>query len=75
MSVRNPENEWTKRQYFAYLKEARCYNESSLDGVASALQRFEAYTRFKDFKAFHIERAIAFKRHLAEQAKISSRRQ
>ena len=25
------------------------------------------YTKYRDFKAFHLEQAIAFKRHLAEQ--------
>jgi hypothetical protein len=29
--------------------------------------RFETYTRWKDFKAFHIEQARAFKRDLFEQ--------
>jgi predicted DNA-binding transcriptional regulator YafY len=28
---------------------------------------FEAYTNFRDFKAFHFEQAIAFKKHFAEQ--------
>jgi integrase len=31
------------------------------------LSRFEAYTRYRDFKAFHFEQAIAFKWHLAAQ--------
>jgi hypothetical protein len=31
------------------------------------LSRFETDTRFRDFKAFHFEQAIAFKKHLAEQ--------
>ena len=35
--------------------------------AAKALHRFEEYTRFKDFKAFHFEQAVAFKKHLAEQ--------
>ena len=38
-----------------------------MDAVAKALSRFEAYTRHRDFKAFHFEQAIAFKKHLAEQ--------
>jgi len=35
--------------------------------VAKALNRFETYTRYKDFKKFHIEQAIGFKRHMREQ--------
>jgi integrase len=38
-----------------------------VDAVAKALARFEADTKFRDFKAFHYEQAIAFKRHFAEQ--------
>lgn len=67
MPTHNPENERIKRRYFAYLKEARRYSEASLDGVAKALHRFETYTCFKSFNAFHIEQAVAFKRHLAGQ--------
>jgi hypothetical protein len=37
-----------------------------IDAVAKALSRFEAYTRYRDFKAFHLQQAVAFKRHLAE---------
>ena len=74
MPTNNPENERIKRRYFAYLREARRYSEASLDGVAMALHRFEAYTRFKGFKAFHIEQAIAFKRHLADQRNPSTGR-
>ena len=67
MKTINPDNERIKREYFAYLKEAKRYSESSLDGVAKAFNRFEVYTKFRDFKAFHIEQAVAFKRQLAEQ--------
>jgi hypothetical protein len=38
-----------------------------VDAAAKALSRFEEYTRYRDFKAFHFEQAVAFKRHLAEQ--------
>ena len=33
---------------------------STVDAVAKALARFEAHTRYRDFKAFHFEQAIAF---------------
>ncbi|MGA9070671.1 MAG: site-specific integrase [Terracidiphilus sp.] len=67
MMRHNPENERIKRQYFAYLKEAKRHSEPTVDAAAKALSRFEEYNRHKDFKAFHFEQAIAFKRHLAEQ--------
>lgn len=73
MRKHHPENERIKRQYLAYLKEAQRYSEVSIDAVAKALSRFEQYTRYRDFKAFHFELAIAFKRHLAEQTGQRSR--
>ncbi len=68
MKTHNAQNERIKRRYFTYLKEAKRYSETSLDTVAKALHRFESYTKFRDLKAFHIEQAIAFKRHLREQS-------
>ncbi|GAA0723122.1 site-specific integrase [Dokdonella soli] len=67
MSKHNANNERIKRQYYAYLKEAQRYSEPTVDAVAKALSRFEIDTRSRDFKAFHFEQAIAFKRRLAEQ--------
>jgi len=63
----NPANERIKRRYFAFLKEAKRHGEPTIDAAAKALSRFEAYTRYRDFKAFHFEQAIAFKKHLAGQ--------
>lgn len=60
----NPANERVKREYFIFLREAKRYSDSSVDGVAKAISRFEAYTKFRDFKAFHRQQAIAFKRNL-----------
>lgn len=67
MTAHNPDNERTKRRYFAYLKEAKRHSEPTVDAVAKALARFEADTRHRDFRAFHFAQAIAFKKHLAEQ--------
>lgn len=67
MTKHSPENERIKRKYFAYLKEAKRHGEPTVDAAAKALNRFEVYTKHRDFKAFHFEQAIAFKRHLAEQ--------
>ena len=67
MTKHNAENERIKRKYFAYLKEAMRNSEPTVDTAAKALARFEGHTKHKDFKAFHYEQAIAFKKHLAEQ--------
>ncbi len=63
----NAGNERIKRKYFSYLKEAQRHSEPTVDAVAKALDRFEVYTSYRDFKAFHFEQAVAFKRHLSEQ--------
>jgi integrase/recombinase XerD len=67
MKTHNADNERIKRRYFIYLKEAKRQSEASLDAVAKALSRFEGYTKYRDFKAFRIDQAVAFKRHLGEQ--------
>ncbi len=56
MQTHNPSNERIKRQYFAYLKEAKRHSEATVDAVAKALARFEADTKYRDFKAFHMSR-------------------
>lgn len=67
MTNYNAANERMKRQYFAYLAEARGHSEQTIDAVAKAIARFEAYTKWRDFKRFHIEQAKGFKHGLAEQ--------
>ena len=67
MTPYNPQNERIKREYFRWLKEARRYSEATVDAAAEALARFEADAKFRDFRLFHFEQAIAFKRRLAEQ--------
>src|SRR5262249_40254897 len=67
MRNHNPTNERIKRGYFAYLGEAQGHSEATIDAIAKAIARFEAFTRYKDFKSFHIEQAKALKRDLAEQ--------
>lgn len=67
MTTYHPKNERVKRQYLMYLREAKRQSEASLDAVAAALARFEEHTRFRDFKAFHHQQAVVFKRHLAGQ--------
>jgi hypothetical protein len=67
MKTHSAQNERIKRAYFIYLAEAQGFSESTLDAVAKALNRFETYTKFRDFKAFHIEQAQGFKANLAER--------
>lgn len=67
MSKHNANNEKIKHKYFVYLRQAKQQSEPTVDGVASALARFEGYTKYCDFKMFHFKQAIAFKDHLAEQ--------
>src|SRR5580692_5749462 len=63
----NANNERLKRKYFTFLKEAKRYSEPTVDACAKALDRFEVYAGHRDFRAFHVEQAIAFKKYLAEQ--------
>ncbi len=72
MKKHDPNNERIKRKYFSFLKEAKRYNESTVDAVAKALNRFEVYTKFRDFKSFHFKQAIGFKNYLAKQKSQNS---
>ena len=73
MAKHNAANERIKREYFQYLKEAKGRDEKSLDVVAKAIHRFETSTRFRDFKLFHKEQAVAFKRQLGGQLNEKTR--
>jgi integrase len=73
MRTHNPYNERIKRAYFTYLSEAKGFSEPTLDAVAKALNRFETYTMFRDFKAFHIEQAKGFKASLADQTSVRTK--
>ncbi len=73
MKKHNPENERIKRKYLSFLKEAKRHSEPTVDAGAKALSRFEDYTKYRDFKAFHYKQAVAFKNHLAEQKKTAVR--
>jgi integrase/recombinase XerD len=67
MAKHCPANERIKRDYLTYLKEAQHYSEASIDGVAAAIAGFEKYNAHKDFKRFHIQQAIGYKKKLADQ--------
>jgi integrase/recombinase XerD len=67
MNRSNAENVRVKRDYFAHLKGPGRQSEASIDAVAKALNRFESYTRNKDFKTFRKEQAIGFTAHLSRE--------
>ncbi|PPD14206.1 MAG: recombinase XerC [Methylobacterium sp.] len=64
----NPKNERIKRDYLAFLTEAKRQSVKSVDQAAAAISAFDAYNRHRDFRLFHIEQAKGFKRHLQELA-------
>src|SRR5262245_48099234 len=67
MTSHSAANERIKRRYFTYLAEALGHNQQTIDAVAKAIARFEAYTKWRDFKKFHIEQAKGFKQSLSDQ--------
>ncbi len=67
MTKYNEDNERIKRKYLIFLKEAKGLSEQSVDSVASAINRFETYTKHRDFREFHSEQVAVFKKHLAAQ--------
>ncbi len=67
MTKHNASNERIKHRYFGFLKEAKRQSEPTVDAAAKALDRFEECTGWRDFRAFHFQQAIGFKKKLAEQ--------
>lgn len=67
MKKHDPNNERIKHAYFTWLRNAKGSSEASVDAAAAAIHRFEAYSRYRDFKGFHTEQAVAFKRHLRDE--------
>ncbi len=72
MAKHNAANTRIKREYFQYLKEAMRRDESSIDAVAKALSRFEEANGHKDFRKFHKQQAMAFKRKLGTQNSVQT---
>lgn len=70
MTKHNASNERVKRDYLQYLKDARGRDEVTIDRVAKSLARFEESTGRKDFRKFHREQAMAFKRRMAEARNV-----
>ncbi|MBK8086486.1 MAG: site-specific integrase [Devosia sp.] len=63
----NPSNERVKHRYFQWLRNARQKNDKTIDQVAAALDRFEEFSRRRDFGSLRVEQAGPFKKHLASQ--------
>jgi integrase len=66
MTKPNAKNERIKRDYVLYLEEAKRRDPITVDRVLKSIARFEESTRRKDFKSFHRQQAVAFKKKLAE---------
>lgn len=66
MTKHSAANERIKRDYFRYLAEAKGRDQATIDCVAKSLARFEEATRWRDFKRFNKEQAVAFKGRLAK---------
>jgi integrase len=72
MAKHNADNARMKREYYHYLKEAGRRSDASIDAVAKALDRFEQANGHKDFRKFHRQQAVAFKRKLDEERAVRS---
>lgn len=67
MAKHSASNTRIKRDYFQYLKEARRCGVAAVDASAKAISRFEEATGHRDFKRFHRQQAVSFKRKLSGQ--------
>ena len=66
MTKFNAKNERLKREYVLYLEEAKRRDPATVDRVLKSIVRFEESTRRKDFRSFHRQQAVAFKKKLSE---------
>src|SRR4051812_37257318 len=66
MTKLNAKNERIKREYVLYLEEAKRRDPATVDQALKSIARFEESTRRKDFKSFHRQQAVAFKKRLSE---------
>lgn len=70
MKTFNVRNERVKHRYLDYRKNARGYSDASLETIAKALSRFDAFNKYRDFGAFRAEQAVSFKDYLYEQKSV-----
>lgn len=68
MSIHHhPGNERIKREYFAFLKEAKGRSESTVDAAASAIASYESFTEWADFRTYSPEQAVQFKKSILDR--------
>ncbi len=68
----NDKNDRIKRDHLIWLKEAKQRAATTVDRTRHAIDRFEAYIKYKDFGTFNKEQAMGFKKFLlAQNAKRS----
>ncbi len=60
-------NEKMKRSYFAYLRGAKGFSESTIEAVEQAIWKYEGFSREADFGKFSDKIAKDFKNWLASQ--------
>jgi len=65
MAKRNTANIRIKRGYCVWLKDAKGLAETSITKAAASISTYDDWLAGKDFRAFHAERARAFKRHMS----------
>jgi integrase len=70
MTARNhcPANERIKRRYMIRIRETKGKHHATIDSAAAAIARYEEFTKYRDFKRFHIEQVRVFKKYLTEDA-------
>lgn len=64
MTKKNHQNEIVKREYRKFLKHADRKADSTIRMCDKSILRFEAFTKYADFKTFDQKQAIAYKAHL-----------
>jgi len=60
----NPKNERIKRDYYDWLRSANRRCDSTINNVRKAIDRFETYTEYSNFKSFNKDQAKGFKKYL-----------
>lgn len=61
MKKNSAQNVRAIRDYCEFLKEAKRQSEASIDGVTKAINRFEEYTKYKDFNSFIASKRLALR--------------
>jgi len=60
----NPNNERVKREYYEFQKEANRKSDSTINNIRKAIDRYELFIDFADFRGFRKQKAVAFKKNL-----------